>query len=183
MEAGDPDMKYVLATLGLILALFVAVYVYVGGYKPVTTEITEKGPFKVVYKEHLGAYHQIGVALEEVEKWAKANGETCQFTFGEYLDNPKLVDEDRLKSNGGCFVSKDWPSGLPEGFHYREIPKRQYLIAVFEGAPSIGPMKVYPKADSIMKDQGYKPDGAVIETYEILSPKSVETRYYFPIAK
>jgi AraC family transcriptional regulator len=183
METGDFDMKYILATLGLIAALFLGVYIYVGGYKPVTTEITDKGPFRLVYKAHLGAYHKIGVVLEEVEKWAKANGEICKLTFGEYLDNPKIVDEDRLQSHGGCLVDKSWTSGLPEGFQYREIPKREYLAAVFEGAPSIGPMKVYPRADSIMREQGYKPDGAVIETYEILSPKTVETRYYFPIKK
>lgn len=184
MEAGDLKMKYaILGTLALIVALALAVYVYVGGYKPVQTEITEKGPYRLVYKTHLGPYHQIVPILEEVEKWARANGESCKLTFGEYLDNPKLVAEDRLQSHGGCFVEKAWASGLPEGFSYREIPKRLYLAAVFEGAPSIGPMKVYPKADSIMQSEGYKPDGAVIETYEVLSPKSVETRYYFPIAK
>lgn len=177
-------MKWaVLGTLALIAAIALAVYVYVGGYKPVVTEISEYGPIKVVYKEHLGAYHKIPQVLDEVEKWARANGEACKLTFGEYLDNPKIVAEDRLRANGGCIVDRVWSKGLPAGFLYRELSRRLYLTAVFEGAPSIGPLKVYPKADSIMKREGYKPDGAVIETYEILSPKAVETRYYFPIAR
>lgn len=173
----------VLGTVALIAAIALGVYIYVGGYKPVVTEIADVGPMKVVYKENLGAYHKIMTVLNEVETWAKENGEACKLTFGEYLDNPKIVAEDRLRSNGGCVVEKTWNTGLPTGFIYREIPRRLYLTAVFEGAPSIGPLKVYPKADSIMQREGHKPNGAVIETYEILSPKAVETRYYFPIAR
>ncbi len=177
-------MKWaIIGTLTLIAVFALGLFIYVGGYKPVQTEIGDQGPLKIVYKEHIGAYHQIMPVLTEVEGWARQNGEACKLTFGEYLDNPKLVAEDRLKSHGGCVVEKDWSSGLPAGYGYRELPRRLYLSAVFEGAPSIGPLKVYPKVDDIMREQGYKPDGAVIETYEILSDREVRTRYYFPVSK
>lgn len=169
------------AVLLFVVGLVIALYVHLGGFKSVTLTQTEEGPFKVISKQHIGAYHKIVPVIEEVEKWAKAHGETCHLSFGEYLDNVDTVPEDRLKSNGGCVVEKAWTSGLPEGFEYRELPRRQYIVAEFSGAPSIGPLKVYPKAQKEIKAKGLVLDGPVIEMYEIIPPKGVKTRYYFPV--
>ena len=177
-------MKWaIMITFVLLAGLATGVFIYVGAYKPVQTEIGDAGPYRLLYKKHLGPYHEIVKTLNEVEAWAHEHGEKCSLTFGEYIDNPKLVAEDRLESNGGCVVENAFTTGLPEGFAYREIPKREYLMATFDGAPSIGPLKVYPKADKIMEHQGLQPDGSVIEVYEILSSKAVKTRYYFPVVK
>ena len=177
-------MKWaILVTFVLIAGLATGVFIYVGGYKPVETEIGDAGPYRLLYKKHLGPYHEIVKTLTDVETWAHAHDEKCELTFGEYLDNPKLVAEDRLESNGGCIVEKTFSKDLPEGFAFREIPKREYLMATFDGAPSIGPLKVYPKADKIMRHEGLQADGAVIEVYEVLSSKAVKTRYYFPVSK
>lgn len=176
-------MKWILASVAVaIFALAIWFAMRVGAFKEVVIEVTEMGPYQVVSKPHVGAYHKIVSAIEEVEAWAKANGESCRFSFGEFLDDPKVVDEDRLKSTGGCVVQKPWPSGLPEHYSYREIPKRKYLVAKFDGAPGIGPLKVYPRATREIESRGAKIDGPVIELYEVLPENRVVTTYLFPIS-
>jgi AraC family transcriptional regulator len=179
---GYRAMKWILAAVaGTILALGIAFANRVGAFKDVSIDVTEQGPHKIVFRRHDGAYHKIVPAIEEVEKWARANGETCKLSFGEFLDDPKVVDEDRLKSNGGCLVEKEWSAGLPEHFSYREVPRRKYLIAKFDGAPGIGPLKVYPRATREIADRGLQMDGPVIELYEILPENRVLTTYLFPV--
>ncbi len=52
--------KFLLALFVGTLGLFAYLYVYLGISKPVTITVAERGPFLMVYKEHHGAYHQIG---------------------------------------------------------------------------------------------------------------------------
>jgi AraC family transcriptional regulator len=172
--------KYVLGLFSMIVAFVLGVYIYLGGYRSVDVTQAELGPHRLVYRTHVGAYHQIVPAIEEVEKWAQISGEACRFSFGEFLSDPNNVAEDRLHSHAGCVVEKDWTTGLPENFRYREESRRLYVHAVFEGAPSIGPLKVYPRARKFLEAQGLVEDGPVIEMYEILPENKVRTQYLFP---
>ena len=175
-------MKGIIAFfIGVVISLIAVLLVRVGYFKPVTTEISESGPYQVVVKHHVGAYNKIVPVIEEVEKWARENGEPCTVSLGEYIDDPKTAEEDRLNSNGGCVVEKDWSKGLPEGFVVREIPRARYLIATFEGAPSIGPLKVYPAAMAEIEAKGLTLSGPVIEMYTVLPKERVSTRYLFPV--
>lgn len=169
----------VLVTAGLIATLLFRL----GSFKEVVISEGQKGPYKIVFKNHVGAYHKIVPVIEEVEKWAKENGEPCTLSFGEYIDNPDTIDEDRLRSIGGCVVSKAWDFVLPAGFGYREYPPRDYVVAEFDGAPSIGPFKVYPKVKEYVSEKGYEINAPVIELYEILPDQKVKTTYLFPVAK
>lgn len=171
--------------IGLVIAT-IAVFVFalglrLGVHKPVVIAEQEEGPFKVVYKNHTGAYYKIVPAIEEVEKWAKDNSIPCELTFGEYLDDPKKIDEDRLQSNGGCIVDRDLSTTpLPQGFQYREIPRRAYVSATFDGAPSIGPYKVYPKIFKYLQEHNQQIAGPVLEVYHVTGATAVETKYLFP---
>lgn len=177
-------MKYLIASvLATILTLVVALLLYVGAFKPVTVAIEEAGPFRMVYKSHIGPYHKIVPTIEEVEKWAAANGEPCTISFGEYLDDPRVVDEDRLRSFGGCLVEGDWTDRLPEGFQFKEVPRQEYVTAIFTGAPSISPLKVYPKAFKYMESMNLKHEGAIIEMYEKLPNSGIRTRYLFSFVR
>lgn len=171
-----------LAVLIGVLALCAALAIRLGAFLPVALESREAGPFLFVYRNHLGPYHGIVPVIQAVESWAKSAKEPCTLSFGEYLDDPRQVDEDRLRSRGGCIVSRK-PEGLPEGFESRVQEKRTWLTASFRGAPSIGPFKVYPKAAEWIQDNGFRQEGPTIETYRVLSEKDVETTYYFPIAR
>jgi AraC family transcriptional regulator len=173
--------KFIIGLLSTIAAFVLGVYLYLGGYRSVEISKAELGPHRFVYRLHVGAYHQIVPVIEDVEKWAKENGEPCRFSFGEFLNDPNTVAEDRLHSHAGCVVDKEWMSGLPESFRYREEPQRLYVQATFEGAPSIGPLKVYPRARKFLEGQGLVEEGPVIEIYEILPDNKVRTQYLFPV--
>lgn len=178
-------MKSLIAlVLITVVVLIGALLTRLGAFKPVEVRLEEAGPFRVVYRHHVGAYHKIVPVIEEVEKWAAGSGEPCQTSFGEYIDDPSVADEDRLNSNGGCVVTQDWNSRLPSGeLSYREIPRRLYVVAEFEGAPSIGPQKVYPRAQKYLREKDLKTDGPVIEMYERTREGGIKTHYYFPAAR
>jgi effector-binding domain-containing protein len=154
---------------------------YLGAFKPVIINQKKAGPFHVVYKTHIGPYHKIVPLIEEVEKWAKSQGLDCHLSYGEYLDNPKQTEEVRLRSHGGCILPAPVNSPLPEGFEQQTIPEKNYVTAVFEGSPGIGPLKVYPQVFQYIEDQGLTREESTIEVYEIHSPESMTTTYYFPL--
>lgn len=177
-------LRHLVSSTFFIIILFMSYLAYhLGVLKPVVVDEGDFGPFKVVYKEHLGAYHKVVGVIEEVEKWTRTQNESCLISFGEYLDDPKMIEQSRLKSRGGCFVETDL-NNLPEGFKQEEFAKRFYIHATFEGAPSIGPYKVYLKVANYMEERGLIPDGSVIETYRIHEGgKKMTTEYYFKAKK
>jgi len=166
-------------------------FIHLGAYKNVELVGQDLGPYKIVFSHHIGPYHKILESIEQVEKWAKENQVGCDLSFGEFLDDPEVVVEDRLQSNGGCIVASQ-PTNLPSHLNYREIPRKYYLTAEFDGAPSIGPLKVYPKAMKWIQTNHYVLGGPVIEIYSMTSgdpthagtaSASVHTRYLFPLGK
>jgi len=165
----------VVLTLGIYMAN------YLGAFKAVDISETDRPAMKLVYKDHTGSYHKIVTVIEQVEAWAKENKIDCSESFGEYIDDANAVEEARLRSRGGCIVD-EIPANLPEGFQAREIPARKYVMATFEGSPGIGPIKVYPKAESYMKERQLVMDGSVMEIYVIHSEKAMTTTYLFPLA-
>jgi AraC family transcriptional regulator len=175
--------RAILATIFIIIAFAIVFYVRLGAYKSVTMAATEMGPYHFVFEKHTGPYFKIAAVIDTVEAWAKAHGESCNPSFGEFIDDPNEISEDRLQSRGGCVMSANFKQALPEGAFERTQAKRLYLVAQFDGAPSLGPLKVYDKAGAWMKDQGYQSDGAIIELYTVHSPTSVHTDYLFPIKK
>lgn len=178
--------------VGLIAITVFSVMNRMGALKPVEISEEMSGPFHVLSKDHLGPYHKIVPVITEVETWAKANGEACAQSFGEYFDDPEKNDEDRLKSRGGCVLtatkeevekkwSKEFPSGLPAGMTLSTIEARPSVKAVFSGSPSLGPVKVYPKVFEYMKLKDLKPAGAILEIYRFdAETLTGTTTYIFP---
>lgn len=172
--------KMLLSLVIVLSALGVYLYIHLGLSSPVTVEIGSRGPFFLVYKNHTGAYHEIIKSISEVESWAKDNNLRCELTFGEYLDDPAAVDQDRLRSRGGCILDNPPAAPLPEELSSEARPKHQYVIGHFAGSPSVGPFKVYPKVRDFIETQRLKQKGAVMETYLIRGEK-VTTEYLFPL--
>lgn len=156
---------------------------YLGAFKSVEVQEEMRGPYIMLYKVHLGPYHKITAAIGEVEDWAKTQNIDCRLSFGRYFDKPTEQEEARLKSHGGCIVSK-MPENIPAQFQIQELPADKYVTAVFTGSPGIGPMKVYPKADEYMKAHNLASNGPVIEVYEIhdfAKNNAMTTTYLFPV--
>lgn len=181
-------MRYFLLLIIVIMLSFAGYLAYyLGALKPVMISEQSRGPYILIYKNHVGPYHKTVQVIQEVEKWAMAQGLGCRLSFGEYPDDPEKMEEARLKSRGGCLYPKSevmLPKELPKGFEVTELPARDYVIAIFDGSPGIGPWKVYPKVASYMKSKNLQQDGAVIEVYEIHSrteKASMTTTYLFPL--
>ena len=185
-------LKHIFFAVGLGLMLFILYMLhYTGAFKSVTVGQDDRGPYTIISKHHIGAYHQIVGTIQEVEKWAQANGLKCRLSFGEYFDDPSVVEEGRLNSRGGCLVDlavaeeaaalEKVKTQLPADFKLDEIAKTRAVVALFTGAPGIGPLKVYPKAEDYIADYKLARKGSVIEIYEILSPKSMQTTYLWPV--
>ncbi|MCB0415950.1 MAG: GyrI-like domain-containing protein [Bdellovibrionales bacterium] len=173
--------KIILIFLVFIAVVMGTMYYRLGTYKPVEFDVVEAKDFNFLYKQHIGAYHEILEVIEDVEKWAKKHNLDCSKTFGQYLDNPDTTDTDRLRSYGGCvFDHMQIPNN--EDYKYKYEHPRKYLHAVFEGSPAVGPISVYPKAAEWISKNKAKMDGAVIEVYTVKNGGSgMLTEYYFPI--
>lgn len=178
-------------TLGLVI-FFLYLFQYTGAFKSVEIAKDSRGPYTVIFAEHTGAYHQIVKKIETVETWARTQGFSCRLSFGEYFDNPRLVEEGRLRSRGGCLVDFSLQAeaelyekvklALPDDFKTDIIPAGPAVVALFTGAPGIGPLKVYPKAEDFMAENKLTKKSNVIEIYEVFNKNSMQTTYIWPLA-
>lgn len=170
---------FLLAVVASAVGLAVYLFFYLGFYKPVEISIEKRGPMYLLSKHHTGPYHEIGPSIAEVEAWAAESHVPCEKTYGEYLDNPDAVDQDRLRSQGGCVLNGPLQQ-VPPQFQFEERGGKSYVVGRFYGSPSIGPMKVYPKIRKYLAEQQLRTSEAVIETYVIKGSK-VETEYLFSL--
>ncbi len=172
--------KFILAAFITLIGFAIYLYLYLGANKEVTLTVAEQGPLVLLYADHAGAYHEIGKKIEYVEKWAREKSLPCRRTFGEYLDDPSAVDQDRLRSRGGCVLEQKIEE-FPEDMKLEERPRRRYVVARFEGSPAIGPFTVYPKAAEYIETMRLKSDGPAMEIYTIQGT-AVTTEFLFPVA-
>jgi hypothetical protein len=167
---------------GLLVAVVLTItylVIHLGMFKPVEITQEVRGPFYVLFQSHRGPYFQISEVIMHAEAAAKQNSLDCEQAFGEFFDNPKEVDEDRLRSRGGC-ISRSSFQHVPDTFETDTIPEQRYVIAQFAGSPAIGPVKVYPKVQAYMEEQRLHGTGEAIEIY-VPKNGSVETTYLFPL--
>lgn len=175
-------VRYMLLPLLIAIIVFVAYLTfYLGAFKPVVIAEKTAGPFILLYKEHTGPYHKIVPIIQEVETWAKENELDCRLSFGEYLNDPSMIEEARLRSRGGCVLPQQPAMAVPKGFKVELTPEKKYVTAVFEGSPGIGPMKVYPKIFTYFENQKLAREEAVMEVYEIFPDNKMTTTYYFGV--
>jgi len=172
---------FLLAVVTVLVGLGIYLYVHLGVSLPVELTVESRGPLFVVYKKHLGAYHQIAPTIESVESWARTNGLACTKTFGEFLDDPDSMDPDRLRSQVGCLLREPLAAHPPEGMFYETRPIRSYVVGHFAGSPAIGPFKVYPRVRRFMEEKRLQSAGPSMEVYEILSPTEMKTEYWFAV--
>lgn len=173
---------FLLFFLSGIVVFVTTLYFRLGGYKEVVISPPESKEFYLLYKKHLGPYHKIAPVIESVENWAHQKKIDCPATFGEYLDDPQKVDnEDRLRSRGGCVLNRPLEELEEEDLFFDHKSERTYVKAIFDGAPSISPFKVYPKVSEWLQQNRLKISGPVIEIYHVEGTQGLTTEYYFPV--
>ncbi len=157
-------LRYVLFLVFVfIVSSVISLILKLGVFKPV--EISSVGPLelKMLYKVHTGAYHKISQTIEGVERFALSRNISCQ-SFGEFLDNPQVVEEIRLKSHGGCLTSEEIKD-IPPDLKFETRSPKNYVKAIFNGSPSISPYKVYPKIQEYAYQARLTLNPHVIEVY------------------
>lgn len=176
-------IKWILAPVLLgLLVLATYLYFYLGAHQPVTVQIQPYPDLHLLYKTHIGPYHQINSTLVSIESEAKEHQLSCGKTFGEFLDNPQFVDADRLRSHVGCVLEARLAKAPPDGLLYKVIPSQRYIYATFKGSPAIGPFQVYPKIDDfIAKNRLAMASDVKIELYTVRQNGSVFTEYLIPL--
>jgi len=176
----------------LIVWVGIYLYVYLGFSEMVEVSLSQSPPVALIYVRHLGAYHKINESLTKIEQSLEKKGLQCSKTFGEFLDNPIDVSEDRLTSHVGCLFQVSEGSPVAEkggrletlakelGFEFESRSSQSVIKASFKGSPSIGPFKVYPKIDEMIQDLRRARSGPLMEIYEIKGDQ-VLTTYIQPI--
>ena len=165
--------------LGFVI-LGVYLYVYLGAYKEVQVRVVNEPAFHIVYKSHVGPYHEIEEVIGSVEQWAREQNLPCAQTFGEYLDDPQQVPHERLRSLGGC-LTPETSITLPEGFSQRRVEPGAYVEARFSGSPAISPFIVYPEIKRFIALKRLKTQVKSFEIYESYGSHKLKTRYLIPI--
>ncbi len=170
-------------TVAILLGIAGFAVYRTGYFKPVTIASGDQGPFFLIYKTHEGPYHKIAPVIDSVEALFNEKGVKCPLAFGRYLHDPNTVPHDRLLSHGGCAFSsltEEVKEVMRSGeLSLDEVPKQEYLVAHFEGSPSIGPFKVYPYVKQWLEKYGYQKEDTVIELYQTTGADSLHTRYLF----
>ncbi|GEM_PF-851592 len=198
---------FVLAMLLGFILFFAYLAWHVGYFKPVTIENVGPKKFVLLGVPHDGAYHKIVSRIETVEKWAKGQKIDCTQSFGLYLDDPKQVEQDRLKSFGGCLITPEGQLILSQinlqdhqkkdfFLQIKNWDSNEFIYAEFKGSPGIGPYKVYPEVEKYLtrNKQALLGQG-VLEVYTQIKEKAqnpssepgadagqgMTSEYYFPV--
>jgi AraC family transcriptional regulator len=162
----------------LLVAAVVYAFFNLGVFKKVEIEQGKYNEMVLLYKDHVGPYHNIGDVIKEIENWALEHKVECQKTFGQFLDDPRVVEHERLRSRGGCVLSR-FPHTYSPDYKLLTVPPKNYVIAYFEGSPWIGPYKVYGKVHRFAAAKGQSLSGPVFEIYELMNGNRMKTTYLF----
>ena len=149
-------------TAGL-LAFTLAGSWWLGAFNAVELSREPRGPYRIAYLPHRGAYTGVVDKILEVQERLADAADQLGPACGIYYDNPAEVPEEQLRSKGGVLITGDVsvdPSLLIE-----EIPQRDVLVARFDGHPSLAPVKVYPRMAEWMEEHGVEPAGPAVEFY------------------
>jgi AraC family transcriptional regulator len=172
--------KVIFFIISSLLVFATTMFFRIGGHKSVSLKEESRAEIYLLYQDHKGAYHKINDVIVRVEGIAAKNNLICDVTFGEYLDDPTTMEERHLRSRGGCLL-KIKPDKIPEELNLDIKPAGSWLVGHFDGAPSVGPLKVYPKAFDWFTEKKLSPPAYILETYRVLGKNRMETEYLFPL--
>lgn len=152
-------MRILLWIVGILAALALGFYAYMGGFHSVAVTKTQFGPVEFVYAKHAGSYSKLNETWGQfMPKWTQAKLGTC-LTMGVYLDPPG-TREDKLRSFIGCRIdswTEEQKAAARAAFPALTIPASEVYSATFPFRNFLSfffaPTKVYPAINAeIAKD-------------------------------
>jgi effector-binding domain-containing protein len=172
-------MKITLIVLVIVVVLLVIVWAFFGGFRKIKIAVAEQGGETVVYESITGDYRQSGAVMDKVYSSLLNKYEIETYKgFGQYYDNPKLVDKNKLRSEAGCIIEPKDVQKLAQidiPFRVKTIPVKKYMITEFpyKGKLSVmvGIFKVYPALEKFTMQNNHSIDGSIIEIYDVPGKK------------
>lgn len=151
---------------------------YLGIFQNIEVTKQERGPFTMVYLEHVGSYSKVGDKIEQVSAYLEKNNIEGDIAVGEYFDDPQMTPADKLRSNIGFIVDEN--VSVSEPYNMKTVELKAYAVAEFKGLPQVGPFIVYPAMGKWCETNGYEMNGPCFELYRMVDEK-IETEYLAPI--
>jgi DNA gyrase inhibitor GyrI len=173
-------MKVILIIFAVLVAVFIVVYAYYGGFRKISFRIESQGGETVVYENVTGDYSQSAKVSDRIY-YALLNDEKVETTkgFGIYYDNPKKVAKEKLRCEVGSIVENADSatlSKLAEKYPMKTLPQSNFAVTEFpfKGKLSVmfGIMRVYPALEKFNKEHGYI-DSPVTEIYDVPNRKII----------
>jgi len=172
-------IKIILYVIVSLVIITVMIYANYSGFSNVNFQIKKTGGETLLYREISGPYSQTSEVLSKI-KYDLSKQFNIEPTkdFGIYLDNPRKVDKNKLRSEVG-FILENADTAqvfwLKSKFKIRVLPIREYITTEFpyKGKMSvmIGLMKVYPALMKYVKANGFAETGPVMEVYDMPNNK------------
>lgn len=98
------------------------------GCLPMKTEIRDMSPMKLLCRRHVGPYHEIGAAFDQL--CARIGDATPVRTYvAIYYDDPGATEP----RSDACAEVDAWPAETPEGLHRVEGPTGAYAVGLYQG--------------------------------------------------
>lgn len=93
--------KPIIICIILVLAVIIHYIWSLGVFDKQKIAEGDFGPYKYVYENHVGPYHETGKVFEELYKSLKNDGIETVKGIGIYYDNPQKVSANKLRSDCG----------------------------------------------------------------------------------
>jgi DNA-binding transcriptional regulator YhcF (GntR family) len=178
-------MKMLLLIVGIVLVLLTAVYGFFGGFHKVKIQTISTGGEILVYENVTGAYNQaVKITNKVYYELLNQYGIETKKGFGIFYDNPKNVEQNKLRSEIGCVVEdidKNTLDRVKANFQVKILSRENCLVAEFpfRGFPSIimGMIKVYPIIGKYIIENNYE-DGPIMEIYDSFVNKKIIYRKF-----
>jgi len=183
MKFGRKGIMAIIIVL-IILGILTAVLGFFGCFYKINLKTENTGGEILIYENVTGAYNQASKISNKVYYELLNNYKIETFKgFGIYYDNPKNVEQNKLRSEVGCIgenIDIKTLEKIKEHFQVKKLPIDNYLVAEFpfKGFPSIiiGMIKVYPIMEKYIVENGFE-DGPIMEIYDVKNKKIIYRKF------
>jgi len=166
-------MKIVLWIVGIIVVLVLGFLLYMGAFSPVKVSQEKVQPFFMAYEDYVGEYKNVMPVFEKVNKHLISKGIKPTKGVGVYLDDPKTVAKDKLRSMIGYMITDaDIKTLKPfaKEFKIQKVMFDKAIVAEFplknQLSILLGITKVYPTMSKYLVANKLK-GGPVAEIYDM----------------
>ncbi|MBI5699024.1 hypothetical protein HZC35_01775 [Candidatus Saganbacteria bacterium] len=167
-------LKWSLISLAILIVALLGYLAYLGAFSSLKVAEMKMGPYVLVFEDYMGPYSGIGPVLNRVNASLKEVGIESSKGFGIYLDDPKLVKADKLRSKLGFIIEAKDQSQVGKRYKVMKWPAQNCLTAELPIRSNlsymIGPLKAYPAFAQYAKEKGIKTSQAM-EIYDMPARK------------